>query len=348
MRILLTADPELPVPPVGYGGIERIVDALVRTFKARGHTVGLVANRASTCPADILFGWPGRLSTSRRDSLSNALALWRARRAFRPDVLHSFSRLAYLAPLLCTRLPKVMSYQRHTGGRQIGLAARLGGTTLRFTGCSDYICRLASPAGGVWRPIPNFVEPDKYPFVASVPADAPLLFLSRVESIKGPDVAIAVARAAGRRLIIAGNRAEQGREREFWDKAVAPHLGRDGIEWVGEVGDARKRDLLAQAAALIVPIRWDEPFGIVFAEALAVGCPVISCARGAVPEIIEDGTTGFFIRTVEDGVEAVRRLAGIDRTACRRSVEDRFSASVCAGQYLELYREMLGITDNHA
>jgi glycosyltransferase involved in cell wall biosynthesis len=253
-----------------------------------------------------------------------------------------------MIPLLRTRLPKVMSYQRHTGGRQIGLAARLGGRTLRFTGCSKYICRLASPAGGVWRPIPNFVEPDKYPFVAGVPADAPLLFLSRVESIKGPDIAIAVARAAGRRLIIAGNRAERGLEREFWDKAVAPHLGKDGIEWVGEVGDARKRDLLAQAAALIVPIRWDEPFGIVFVEALAVGCPVISCPRGAVPEIVEDGRTGVFIRTVEDGVAAVGRLAGLDRAACRKAVVERFSASICAGQYVDLYREMLAPPVAHA
>jgi glycosyltransferase involved in cell wall biosynthesis len=269
------------------------------------------------------------------------LALWGARRAFKPDVLHSFSRLAYLVPLLCARLPKVMSYQRHTGGRQIGLAARLGGRTMRFTGCSDYICRLASPAGGVWRPIPNFVELDKFPFAGGVPPDAPLLFLSRIENIKGPDVAIAVARASGRRLILAGNRAEQGPERDFWDEAIAPHLGKDGIEWVGEVGDAQKKALLAQAAALLVPIRWDEPFGIVFAEALAVGCPVISCARGALPEIVEDGRTGFFIRNVEDGVSAVRRLPGIDRAACRKAVEERFSASVCAGQYLGLYREML-------
>ena len=340
MRILLTADPEIPVPPVGYGGIERIVDALVREFVARGHAVGLVVNGASRSPASQLFPWPGRASRSRLDTLRNALALRRAVRAFRPDVLHSFSRLAYLLPLLPLRLPKVMSYQRHTGGRQVSLAARLGGRSLRFTGCSEFICEQGRPSGGTWTAIHNFIEPERFTFVPQVPVDAPLVFLSRIESIKGADLAIAIARAAGRRLVLAGNHATSGPEGEFWQARISPHLGKDGIEWIGEVNDAQKNELLGRAAALLVPIQWDEPFGIVFAEALACGTPVLTCRRGATPEIVDESSTGFFLRDVEEGVAAVQRLGKVDRAACRRAAEGRFSARVCTSQYLGLYEEL--------
>lgn len=337
MRILLTADPMIPVPPVGYGGIERIVDALLRHYRAAGHTVGLVAHPDSTAPADALFAWPGPTPTGRLDTLRNALALRRAASSFQPDVLHSFSRLAYLLPLLPSHLPKIMSYQRHTGPRQIRWAARLGGDSLRFTGCSEFICDMGRPGGGDWTAIPNFAEIEKIDFVPAVPADAPLVFLSRVEAIKGPEIAIAVARATGRRLLIAGNRAASGPQLDFWHREVAPHLGRDGIEYVGEVNDSQKNALLGRAAAMIVPIQWDEPFGIVFAEALAAGTPVITCARGALPEIIQDGFNGFFLRNVAEGVAAVGRLTEIDRRSCRRDAEQRFSLTACAARYLALY-----------
>lgn len=340
MRILLTADPSLPVPPVGYGGIERIVDALARGFRAQGHAVGLAAHPDSKCAVDALFGWPSPGPAGGLGTLRNSAALLGAARRFRPDVLHSFSRLGYLVPLLFGPLPKVMSYQRHTGGRQIAWSSRLAGRSLRFTGCSEYICSMGRPSGGAWTAVPNFVELEKITFVPRVAADAPLLFLSRIESVKGPDIAIDIARASGRRLILAGNRAESGPERDFWERRIAGRIGRDGVEWVGEVDDARKDELLGSAAALVVPIQWDEPFGIVFAEALAAGTPVITCARGAAPEIVEPGRTGFFVADAGGGAGAVGRLGQIDRHACRRAAESRFSRDVCAARYMEIYRDM--------
>jgi glycosyltransferase involved in cell wall biosynthesis len=270
----------------------------------------------------------------------NTRALCRAVAQFKPDVVHSFSRLGFMLPLLSRSLPKVMSYQRHTGGRQIAWAARIAGRSLQFTGCSEYISSMGRASGGNWRCIPNFIEPERIKFVSSVPLDAPLVFLSRIESIKGPDIAIEIAKASGRRLILAGNRAEKGPEKDFWDNRIAGQIGRDGIEWVGEVNDSQKNELLGQAAALVVPIRWDEPFGIVFAEALAAGTPVITCARGATPEIVEDGRTGFFVSDATGGASAVGRLGEISRAACRQSVEKRFTLDVCAGQYLALFAEM--------
>jgi glycosyltransferase involved in cell wall biosynthesis len=338
MRIVLTADPEVPVPPIGYGGIERIVDALVRHHRRQGHEVCLVAHADSRSPAHQTVAWPGRASRSLLGTWRNALTLRRTTREFRADVVHSFSRLAYLAPLLRASVPKVMSYQRHTGGRQLAWAARLGGRSLQFTGCSEFIASMGRATAGTWTAIPNFVEPERIDYVPAVAPDAPLLFLSRVESIKGPDLAIAIARASGRKILIAGNHASVGPERTFWDHAIVPHLGRDGIEYVGEVGDSAKNALLGQAAALVVPIQWDEPFGIVFAEALAAGTPVITCARGATPEIVNEGITGFFVRTVADGAAAVARLPHIDRAQCRRTAEQRFSLEVCAARYLDVYR----------
>ena len=171
MRILLTADPMIPVPPFGYGGIERIVDSLLREYRSSGHEVALLAHPASTAPADARFGWPAPAANTVR----NAFALRRATRRFRPDVIHSFSRLAYLLPILPTRQRVIMSYQRHTGGPQVTWASRLGGRTLRFTGCSEFICRMGRRAGGTWHAVPNFVELPKFTFVPEVAPDAPLV-----------------------------------------------------------------------------------------------------------------------------------------------------------------------------
>jgi glycosyltransferase involved in cell wall biosynthesis len=343
MRILLTADPELPVPPRLYGGIERIVDILARELQRRGHEVALMAHRDSTVPETQLFPWPGGRSQDRWDSLRNTLALWRAVRQFHPDVVHSFSRLAYLLPLLATARcvstarPLIMSYQRKPTERQVRRAAALGGQRLIFTGCSEHICRQGRLGGGVWQAIPNCVEIKKYTFQPVVPADAPLVFLSRIERIKGAHTAMAVARRMGRRLVIAGNHGTDGEAGRYWASEILPHLGKDGIEYAGAVNDAQKNELLGQAAAMIVPIEWDEPFGIVFAEALACGTPVISCPRGALPEIVREGVDGFLVDGLEQACAAVDRLSAINRRDCRERAETEFSSEVVAEKYLKLY-----------
>lgn len=349
MRILLAADPMIPVPPAGYGGIERIVDSLVGELRARGHQVGLMAKAGSACAADAFYPWPGEDIRSPLDTARNALALRRAARAFRADLVHSFARLAYLLGLLPSRLPKIMSYQRHVSVPQIHRSLRLARRgSLRFTGCSEFICRQGRAGGGGWTAIHNFVDLSRIDPAPRVPADAPLLFLSRLDAVKAPDLAIAIARRAGRRLLVAGNAPASGPDALFFREKIAPHLDRDGVEYVGEVGDVKKNALLGRSAALLVPIRWDEPFGIVFAEALAAGTPVISCARGALPEIVRPGVTGFFIpeEDVAAGAGAVARLPDLDRGACRADAESRFSLPVCAGRYLDLYaRALAGSSD---
>jgi glycosyltransferase involved in cell wall biosynthesis len=143
-------------------------------------------------------------------------------------------------------------------------------------------------------------------------------------------------------LVIAGNHAEDGDNGRYWHEQVRPHLGTGGIEYVGPVDDRQKDDLLGAAAALLVPVQWEEPFGIVFAEALACGTPVISCPRGALPEIVRDGREGFLCDTVDQMVSAVGRLGEVDRAACRRRMETEFSTPVALGRYEKLYERVLG------
>ena len=338
MRILITADPEIEVPPRLYGGIERIVDGLVRRLRALGHQVCLVAKPGSQCAADVLHGWPGASSLSRADTLANTWALWRAVRAFQPDVIHSFSRLAYLAPLLRGSIPIVMTFQRDPTLRTVGLAVKLAAPdVLRFTGCSDYIAACGRRAGGDWRGIPNFFEIDALKFSPTVAPDAPLCFLSRVERIKGAHWAIEIARRTGHRLVIAGNHAESDVEDDYWRKEIEPWIGRDGIEYVGPVDDIQKGKVLGEACAMVVPVQWDEPFGIVFAEALACGTPVISCPRGALPEIVRQGIDGFLVKSIEEGCEAVTKLGAIDRAGCRRRAEQEYAPEVVVQRYCDLY-----------
>ena len=342
VRVLLTVDPDIPVPPKLYGGIERVVDLLIQELRRRKHQVGLVAHADSECEVDFLQPWSG---TSARiaSHVSNTVTLMKAVGAFRPQLVHSFSRLAYLMPLLIQRLPKIMSYQRHTRGKQITIASRLAGDSLIFTGCSEFIASMGRQWSTGWVAIPNFVDTNLYAFKPQVADDAPLVFLSRIERIKGAHTAIAVALKTNRRLILAGNRVDHEEGNAYWKNEIEPHLKKDGIEYVGPVNDEQKNELLGKAAAMIVPIEWDEPFGIVFAEALACGTPVISCARGALPDIINHGEHGFLIRSVEEGLEAVRRLGEIKRSDCRRRAQERFSRNVVVSQYEALYASMMRV-----
>ncbi len=160
----------------------------------------------------------------------------------------------------------------------------------------------------------------------------------RIERIKGTHTAIHIAKAAGRSLVIAGNVADQA----YFDAEVAPHIDGRLVRYVGEVDDAAKNRVLGASAALLMPIEWDEPFGIVMAEAFACGTPVIGFSRGSVPEVVRDGVNGFLAGTVAEASRAVQRLHRIDRDMVRRDCEQRFSSDAIVRAYEDIYREALG------
>ena len=341
LRLLVTADPMLPVPPALYGGIERVIADLVAALRRRGHVVGLLAHRDSTVQTDVRYAWSNNAGSGWRNHIANLRSLARATREFRPDVLHSFSRLAYLGALLPSTRPKLMSYQRFPTPRTVRWAARLARASLLFTGCSEFIARLGREAGGRWIAIPNCVDLSRYGFVDRVPRDAPLVFLSRVERIKGAHHAIAIALQSGRRLVIAGNRALAGPEAEYFDREIAPRLNEDAVRYVGPVDDAQKNVLLGASASMLLPLEWDEPFGIVMIEAMACGTPVIAFRRGAAPEVVRHGADGFIVDDVKGAVAAVADLDRIDRARCRERVQQAFDVRPVADAYERAYRAMV-------
>lgn len=336
MHIALTADPELPVPPQLYGGIERVIAMLAAALTDRGHRVTLFAHPDSTAVAELV-PWPGRRSHSRADLFANALTLgWEVTRR-RVDLIHSFSRIATLLPLLPLPIPKLMTYQRPITRRSVQLGHTLSRGSLQFTAISHWMMQHVADLG-TWHLVPNGVPLATYPFVADPGPDAPLIFLGRVEAIKGPHLAIEVARRTGLPLVIAGNVPPE--HQGWFQSQIAPHL--DGhIRYVGPVDDRRKAELLGQARALLMPILWDEPFGIVMAEAMACGTPVLGLARGSVPEVVQHGVSGFVVETLDQLVAALPGLSTLDRRSCRMRVEACYSETAVVECYLNLYNKRL-------
>jgi glycosyltransferase involved in cell wall biosynthesis len=339
LRIALTADPDRPVPPRYYGGIERLVATLAAGLVERGHDVHVFAHPRSTSPGH-LHPLPGPTSRSRLDTARNSLSVASTCLRSRPDVVHSFGRLAYLAPLLPLRRPAMMSYQRAISPHSVIWGRRLSRGGLRFTACSWAITRPVDSLAA-WTVIYNGVPRDAYRFLGVVPDGAPLVFLGRIEAIKGTHLAIAVARQAGRPLVIAGNVPDEPAARAYFEREVAPHLDGESVRHVGPVDDTEKEAILGSAAALLMPVQWDEPFGIVMAEALACGTPVIGLRRGAVPEVVDDGVTGFVCDTCDEMARAVEKLSLIDRAQCRQAMEKRFSDRAMVDAYEQLYRALL-------
>jgi glycosyltransferase involved in cell wall biosynthesis len=337
LRIALTCDPELPVPPRLYGGIERIIDMLAKGLETRGHSVTLFAHPQSAT-AGRLVAWPGSSSRSPMDTMRNAATLTREVATGHFDLVHSFSRIAYMTPILPWSIPKLMSYSRAISRGTASWGHRLSAGTLEFTAMSHWMMRGAEQTGR-WSLVPNGVCLDTYDARPHVAPDAPLVFLGRLEEIKGPHLAVEIARRAGMPLIIAGNIADE--HYDWFEAHVAPHIDNRHVHYIGQVDDGAKNRLLGSARALLMPILWDEPFGMVLIEAMACGTPVLGFGRGAVPEVVEDGVTGF-VREDPDGlVEACRRINGIDRTACRARVERLYSEDAILTAYLRLYDRML-------
>lgn len=341
MKIAVTADPELPVPPRLYGGIERIVDLLVRGLVARGHDVTLFAHPESAS-AGRLVPWRGRVSGSVADTGKNAFLLTKHIAGGRFDIVHSFSRVAYLMPILPLPIPKLMTYQREISARSVRLGHVLSRGSMEFCAISHRMIEGDAGRIGRWHVVYNGVDMDTYKFVSAVPPEAPLVFLGRIEPIKGPHLAIELAKRAGASLVIAGNIPDE--HRAFFDREIAPHIDTERVRYIGPVDDFQKNALLGSARALLMPILWEEPFGIVMAEALACGTPVLGFDRGAVAEVVEDGVTGFVRGEFAELTGAVGRLSEIDRRACRARAERLFSGDALVDGYTALYQQMREMT----
>jgi glycosyltransferase involved in cell wall biosynthesis len=184
----------------------------------------------------------------------------------------------------------------------------------------------------------NAIDVATFPFSDS--KEDYLLCINRVSAEKGTHLAVEAARRAGRKLIIAGKVDDA--DREYYETIVKPLIDGRDVEFVGEADHRLKRELYAAAACVLMPICWEEPFGLVMTEAMACGTPVIAFARGAAPELIVDGETGFLVDDVEEMAAAVGRIGSIDPRRCREHVEANFDVPVMVEAYLRVYRQILG------
>ena len=338
MKILIIMDPGIMIPVVGYGGHERLVEMFAKEYTRLGHEVHLLVTTGSHVPGCTVHGLGKKGFPPKKSDARKAIPrAWKFLRKHKNDfdLIHNFGRLIYLLPVLNHRAKKIMTYGREITARNIQYILKLPHRNLVFTGCSQNLVDRAHVPGN-WHAVYNAIEFNKYHCTDNLPEDAPLMFLGRIEKIKGCHTAIAVAKETGNRLIIAGNISPLAEEQEYFEKEIKPFIDGDQITHVGSVNDEQKNYWLGKSKALLFPIEWNEPFGIVMIEAMACGTPVIANNCGSVNEVVDEGITGFKVYDKETMKQALQQVAGFSRSACRKKAEERFDVKVIAQQYLTL------------
>lgn len=333
MRIGVVAPPWIPVPPPAYGGTEAVIADLARALTDRGHDVHLFTVGASTCPVarDHLFAEPAE---PLGDAISEAAHVLAAHEALTGmDVIHDHT---VLGPLLASRTGRRTTPVVTTvHGPFTALTRRIFAAVSRRAAVVAISRDQASRAGTVpvAATIHHGIDLDAY---RPGPGGGDhLVFVGRMSPDKGVHRAVRIARAAGRPLRIIAKMHEPS-EREYFESAVRPLLDRRD-EWPLELAPAERRAVIGSALGLVNPITWPEPFGLVMAESLAVGTPVIAFPSGAAPEIVDDGCTGFLVADEDAAARAVDRLDEIDRRRCRVVAEERFGMARMARDYEALY-----------
>jgi glycosyltransferase involved in cell wall biosynthesis len=339
MKIAQIAPLMESVPPKLYGGTERVVSHLSEELVRQGHDVTLFASgdsvtsaRLAACGAEAI-----RLNPAVQDHLPHYMVMLDKlrRSAHLFDVLHFHIDILHM-PLFRDMAAKTVTTLH---GRQ-----DLPDLALLYRAFPEM--PLVSISNAQRRPIleANFAKTIYHGLPLDLlPANYAgrggyLAFLGRISHEKRPDRAIAIANALGLRLKIAA-KVDKADEAYFRD-TIAPLLDRPGVEFVGEINDQDKKKFLGDALALLFPIDWPEPFGLVMIEAMACGTPVLGFRCGSVPEIIDDHVTGRVVGSVDEAIRAMPEVLRLDRRAVRRRFEERFSASRMAKDYLSVYRGM--------
>lgn len=341
LRIALLAPPWLPVPPAGYGGIESVVALVADALVDAGHDVTLFAAPRSHSRArvvtllDRLHAHEIGASVVEADHVGRAFAeIEQAELDGRPfHLVHDHS--GWVAVAMADRLPVPVLHTVHGSfeeNAQRFYAAH--GHKAAISCISRAQAATRPPALRVDAVVPNPIDVEAW--TADVPKDDHLLWVGRFAPEKGPHRAIRVAQATGRRLILAGP-VQPGQE-AFFAEAVEPHVDGDRIRYVGEIGGRRKHELFAAAHALLMPITWAEPFGMVMVEAMAAGTPVVAFAQGAAPEVVEAGRSGLLVSDEDAMAAAVAQVADLDPRECRASARERFSPASVAARYEAVYR----------
>ena len=338
MRIAQVAPLYESVPPRGYGGTERVVSYLTEELVRRGHRVTLFASGDSVTGAELIAPCQHSLRTDPAcvDPLAWHLVMLERvfREAHRFDVVHfhcdylhfPFTRRHPLPSLTTLHgrldLPELPAVYREYAGMPV----------VSISDAQRRPLPAANWQGTVYHGLPEGLHTFR-----GRPGDY-LAFLGRVSPEKGVDRAVAVARRVGMRLKVAAKIDKA--DRAYFKERVEPLFRDPLVEYVGEVGGTAKDEFLGNAHALLFPVDWPEPFGLVMIEAMACGTPVVAWRRGSVSEVMEDGVTGFLVDEIDEAVAAVGRVGALDRRGCRRAFERRFTAARMAADYLTLYEHV--------
>ena len=338
MRIILLMDPFIPVPPVYYGGIERVIYDVACKYKELGHQVTIISGPNSKSPDRLItYGENGELNPKVNYELLSKVAKLLFAEINNHDVIHNFGRLAFLTPIAWTKIRKVQTYMRYVDKKNIEKFDRLRIKNLAYTAVSDVIVNTGKTSNSIWHTVYNCAPINYYTFQPSVPENSYLAFLGRIERCKGLHNAIKVAKLTNRNLVIAGNISTLPLEIKYFEEDIKPLIDGNQIKYIGVVNNEQKNNLLGGAAALLSPIEWIEPFPIIIPEAYACGTPVLGFNMGGLPEGIKHGVTGYISNTVEEMAEQVLKIPELNRAECRKSAEERFSDTKIANDYLHIY-----------
>lgn len=340
MRITVLAPPHLAVPPVGYGGTEAVLDGLCRGLRAAGHDVLLVTTGDSTCPVERTWCFEESTGVGVRGTiheLGHVVHGYEAAERWGADIVHDHTLGGPLYAASTGRARVVTT--NHGPFTDPALAALYHGLAgkVPVIAISHHQASTARPGTDVAAVIHHGLPSARFRPGAGRGGYA--LFLGRMHPSKGVDRAVHIAARAGVPLVIAAKMHER-EEVQYFERYVEPLLGR-GTRYIGEVGGDEKERLLGDASVLLNPLRWHEPFGMVMIESLAVGTPVAAPPSGSVPEIVDDGVTGF-LRDDEAGLaDAVRRAASLDRRRCVELAKQRFTVERMVADHLRLYQRVL-------
>jgi glycosyltransferase involved in cell wall biosynthesis len=338
MRIAQIAPLYESVPPKLYGGTERVVSYLTEELVRLGHEVTLFASGDSVTKARLESGCKRALRLTRacRDPLAyHAVMLDKVlSMSDRFDILHFHTDYLHFPATRCLQLPTVTTlHGRLDLPDLVPLYEYFDRVTLvSISQAQREPLGRVNWVGNVYHGLPVQM------YRAQREAGEYLAFLGRISPEKRPDRAIRIAVKAGMKLKIAAKVDEV--DRQYFETDIEPLLDEPGVEYIGEIGDADKNEFLGRAYAYLFPIDWPEPFGLSMIEAMACGTPTIAFRCGSVPEIIQDGVTGFVVDSEEEAVAALKRVPGLSRASCRATFERRFTAHRMAKDYLGIYEAL--------
>jgi glycosyltransferase involved in cell wall biosynthesis len=331
-------DPGILVPPIGYGGHERLVALFAQEYVKMGHEVHLLVTSGSKVEGCVMHpfgnvGFPPKKWDARKAILVAWHFLYKHHNEF--DLIHNFGRLAYLLPILNKPVKKIMTYGREISNLNIAIVTKLLNKNLVFTAPSDY-CVSTGNVAGKWFKVCNAINFKDYKVRESVSKDAPLIFLSRLERLKGAHEAIEVALKTNNRLIIAGNISPLEEEKQYFKECIEPFIDGNQIIYVGALDDFGKNKYLGLSKAMIFPARTKEAFGLVMIEAMACGTPVIAYNLAAMPEVVDEGITGYIVDDINEMIVKIPSIDEINRVNCAARAKVRFDVNIIAKEYLNL------------